>query len=83
VTDLHVVRKVVTSAVRTVRRQDVASLDDAWRALGLDSLDFLEVLVDVEQELGVSVPDRVAARLATPTELIAYLTEEQTSPNPR
>ncbi|MCU0318297.1 MAG: acyl carrier protein [Amoebophilaceae bacterium] len=41
--------------------------------LGADSLDKVEVIMDVETEFGISIPDEEAEKLQTVGEAIAYL----------
>jgi acyl carrier protein len=41
--------------------------------LGADSLDLLELLYVLEQELGIAIPDAAAAELATIGDVVRYL----------
>lgn len=41
--------------------------------LGLDSLDVVEVLMAVEEEFGIEIPDEVADNFKTPQEVIEYV----------
>lgn len=41
--------------------------------LGLDSLDVVEVLMAVEEEFGIEIPDDVADNFKTPQEVIEYV----------
>ena len=43
--------------------------------LDLDSMDFLNLVIAVEQELGVGIPEADYARLATLDDLVAYIAE--------
>jgi acyl carrier protein len=45
----------------------------AWTALGLDSLDVLELAVRCEEEFRIEIPDRVLVRCHTPRDVVAYL----------
>jgi acyl carrier protein len=44
--------------------------------LGLDSLDLLELVMQIEADLGVTIPDGAAARFRTLGELVDYLVRE-------
>ena len=46
------------------------------RELGLDSLDLVELVMEIEEELGVTLPDGTAARFRTLGELVDYLVRE-------
>ena len=48
-------------------------LATAWADLGLDSLDVLELAVRCEEELGITIPDRVLAFCGTPGEVVDRL----------
>lgn len=57
---------------------DAGSLDPTadFRAAGdLDSVDLLNLLVAVQEETGVEVPDRVAGDLTSVTALASYIAE--------
>lgn len=43
--------------------------------LGLDSLDSVELVMSVEEEFGIEIPDEVAEKLTTVPELLQYLEE--------
>lgn len=43
--------------------------------LGADSLDRVEMIMELEKELGVSIPDEDAEKLTTVGEAIAYFEE--------
>jgi len=45
--------------------------------LGLDSLTAVELLIDLEEQLGVSVTDEQAGQLDTPADLIALIQRAQ------
>ena len=42
-----------------------------WADVGIDSLDLVELVEAVEARFGVVIPDRVAARLRGPDDLVA------------
>lgn len=70
-------RETVIDAILAVAPEaDIDALppDRPWReALEIDSFDFLNILVDLEKRLGVSVPESDYHELATLEGLIDYL----------
>jgi acyl carrier protein len=52
--------------------------DDArfYQDLGVDSLDFLETIVDIEKTFKIDIPDDEYERLGTVGALIAYVTDK-------
>ena len=52
---------------------DLAITDD----LGADSLDLVEVLVAVEDEFDVEIPDEEAEKLKTVADLVHYIEDHQ------
>jgi hypothetical protein len=48
-------------------------LDRAIAELGLDSLDIVELMMELEEETGVAIPDRVAERVRTVGGLIRHV----------
>ena len=44
--------------------------------LGADSLDVVELVMALEDELGIEVPDEDAQKLSTLSAVVAYLTEK-------
>lgn len=45
--------------------------------LGADSLDVLQLLMTLEEEKGITIPDEVLPNLKTVGDLIAFLEEQQ------
>ncbi len=52
---------------------DAAIIDD----LGADSLDVVEMLLSIEETLGVTVPDEDAAGLKTVADIVEYIEQNQ------
>jgi acyl carrier protein len=66
----------VLRIVADLVRQPVSGqslLDMPWAALGLDSLDLLELAVRCEDEVGRSIPDAELLRWSAPRQVVAYL----------
>ncbi|WP_280552744.1 acyl carrier protein [Halomonas sp. 25-S5] len=76
-------RETVVDCILAVAPEaDVDSLPPGrpWReALEIDSFDFLNILVDLEKRLGVSVPESDYHELATLDGLIDYLERRLTA----
>ena len=66
-----VLRIVADLARRPVSGESL--LDMPWAALGLDSLDLLELAVRCEDEVGCSLPDAELLRWSDPRQVVAYL----------
>lgn len=49
------------------------SLDDPLKDLGLDSLDVVELVMELEEEFDINIPDEDAERIQTVADLIRYL----------
>lgn len=43
--------------------------------LGVDSLDFLEVIFVIEEEFDIDIPDKDAGKLVTVQDIVTYVTE--------
>lgn len=50
----------------------LAPTEDVRRALDIDSFDFLNLLIALEKELGVAVPETDAGRLSSLDDLVGY-----------
>jgi acyl carrier protein len=57
--------------VRDLDRRPPTGLDDTWRDLGVDSLDLLVLVTNVEDEFGVALLDATVAGAATVADLAA------------
>jgi acyl carrier protein len=72
-------RTVIIEAITKVAPDvDVATLDpddDLRDAAGLDSMDFLNVVVAVHERTGVDIPERDYPRLSTLSSFVSYLAE--------
>lgn len=64
--------------------QDDRPLFDAEKGLGLDSIDVLEIVVNVEKTYGVQIPDKDTGRqvLQSVNTLVDYLRKNGASPTP-
>lgn len=70
-------RTIVTSIIGAVAPEaDLARLEGSASirdALDIDSMDFLNILVGIEETLGVNVPERDYDDVRTLDELVAYV----------
>ncbi len=53
-----------------------------WADLGIDSLDLLELVEAAEERFAIALPDRLAARLRGPDDLVAALRALGAEPAP-
>lgn len=51
----------------------VVALDKTWDELGADSLDAVEICLDVEDEFDVDIEEAVATLLTTPAKALDHL----------
>ncbi len=55
-------------------RQDASFIDD----LGADSLDIVELVMAIEKEFDIAIPDEDAEKIATVQDAINYITDKST-----
>ena len=48
-------------------------LDSRWRALGVDSLDVLEIVLQCEQAFTIAIPDQQVVTMRTIRDLVLYI----------
>ena len=53
--------------------RDVVTDDTTWESLGGDSLDQVELIMAVEDEFGIEIPDEEMAKLHSAAQFIAYV----------
>ena len=78
---------IVTCArlkIPAAQLKDDQPLFDAEKGLGLDSIDVLEIVVNVEKSYGVQIPDKETGRqvLSSVNSLVDYLRKNGASPRP-
>jgi len=57
--------------------EDIKSTDRIVEELNADSLDVIEMLMTLEEEYGVSIPDDVASELKTVGSIAEYLSKQK------
>lgn len=50
---------------------------DFTKDLGLDSLDHVEIIMAIEDEFGLEIPDVDAEKLITPKDIISYIADKE------
>lgn len=73
---LDMIKRII-SAQLGVDESDITESTRIVDDLGADSLDVVEMLMGIESECGVSVPDDVAATLETVGDVVKYLEENK------
>ena len=59
------------------RKKEMIRITTQLKELGLDSLDVVEVVMDLEEEYGVSVPDDVVQGWVTIADLVRWISEDR------
>ncbi len=62
-----------------VSEEDVKEEASFVEDLGADSLDIVELIMDMEEEFGIEIPDEAAEKIRTVGEAIQYIEQEQQS----
>jgi acyl carrier protein len=47
--------------------------DQTWEQMGLDSLDEISLVMEIEEEFNIEIPDGKAAEIKNPEQAIEYL----------
>lgn len=72
-TDILQALRAIVAQKRLRASVDEASLNKPFKELGLDSLDVFDVIVALEDKLGVKLPDDVMMGLKSVNDLVAAL----------
>lgn len=54
-------------------KKAISNETDILNDLGADSLDLVEILMSLEDEFGISIPDEVIPEIKTVGQLVAYI----------
>ncbi|MEN9782623.1 MAG: acyl carrier protein [Pseudomonadota bacterium] len=65
------VRKVVTDQLG-IEKREIRS-DETLNDLGADSLDVVELIMALEEEFGIEIPDNEAEKLKTVGDVVSYI----------
>ncbi len=69
---------IIEDVAPDVETDDVADDADLRDELDIDSMDFLKVLVGIQEQLGVSVPEVDYGKVRTLAGLVSYVDERST-----
>lgn len=58
-----------------IKADDIRNEHNLWHDLGADSLDMVELLMCVEDEFRLDIPDEEAEKIATVQQAIDYVTD--------
>ena len=70
------VKKVIAEKIPDIDIEDIIPEASLIDDLGADSLAIVELIMTMEEEFDIEVPDEDAERLATVKEAIAYIIEK-------
>ena len=70
-------RDLIANALR-VNPADVKPAASFIDDLGADSLDIVELVMAIEKEFGIEIPDEDAEKIATVQDAINYITDKST-----
>lgn len=68
--------KVIIADQLGVEEEEVA-LETAFADLGADSLDIVELVMALEEEFGLEIPDEEAEKIKTVGDTVKYIQENQ------
>lgn len=74
----HLVKKAIKEAIQRIYDRDINVKDDDYLELdlGLDSLDKIELLLDLETYFNIDIPEDVARNFSQVKDVINYLKKE-------
>lgn len=68
----EIISKRLSISIEKIKEETVMAEE-----LGADSLDMVEVIMDLEDEFGVSIPDEAIPNLKTIKDLVNYIDENK------
>lgn len=71
------VSKVIVEALPEVREEEVNDASVITDDLGADSLDVVEIVMGIEEEFGIDVPDDDVGELKTVGSVVDYIIKKQ------
>jgi len=72
---MHKVKTIIGEVFGTI--EDFADDADLTEKLGADSLDLVELSLEIEDQLDVSIPDRVIEKLKTAADFTDFIMRER------
>ena len=70
---MDTLKRIEAVAHDYVSDSDITAETSIRRDLGLDSLEFMQLVVDLEEEFGVSLPDKAFAEFQTIGDVVEYI----------
>ena len=70
------VRDIIAKQL-SVKPETVADESNIAEDLGADSLDLVEILMALEDEFGISIPDEVIPQIKTIKDIVAFIEENK------
>lgn len=79
-TNLKLEQKVIQiiASQLTVESNDISADSDFVEDLGADSLDIVEMVMEIEEEFNIEIPDEDVENLGTVQHLVTYLAKSLT-----
>lgn len=71
------VHQSITAVAPDADPEQLGPDDSIRERLGLDSMDFLEIVTQIEERTGLSIPERDYAKVQTLADMVAYLEENR------
>ena len=71
--DINCILKEIIAEQLRIEPSDIGDYADVIEALGADSLDVVEILMSVEEQFNINVPDEDIPLLRTVSDMQAYI----------
>jgi acyl carrier protein len=69
----NIIKSIIEEQLGITDSEKITMETDLEEDLGADSLDAVEIIMAIEDEFDLEIPDQVAEELKTVTEIITYL----------
>lgn len=69
---IDTVKEIVASQL-SVKPEDIKNDSNIAEELGADSLDLVEILMGLEDEFGISIPDEAIPEIKTINDVVAFI----------
>ena len=69
---IETVKEIVASQL-SVKPEDIKNDSNIAEELGADSLDLVEILMGLEDEFGISIPDEAIPEIKTINDVVAFI----------
>jgi len=68
----ELVKKVIAQ-VLCIKTKKIALTDSITKDIGADDLDWIEILINIEKEVGFDIPDKKALEMETVKDMVTYI----------